>query len=97
MFLYDGFFISFISKDKDSPNSQTEGKSPIHKSSIAVAMADSIQLAAQPVSHGKAKKMAPVDRAFHDIIDAECVFIELADQDADEIDGAEGRDPADGR
>ena len=91
------FYISFLSKDKDSPNSPTEGSSPIHKSSIAVAMADSIQLAAQPVSQGKPKKMAPVDRAFHDIIDAECVFIELADQDSDEIDGAEGRDPADGR
>ena len=91
------FYISFPSKDKDSQKSPAEARSPIHKSSIAVAMADSIQLAAQPVSQGKPKKMAPVDRAFHDIIDAECVFIELADQDSDEIDGAEGRDPADKR
>ena len=69
----------------------------MHKSSIAVAMADSIQLAAQPVAKGKTKKMEPVDRAFHDIIDAECVFIELADQVSDEIDGKEEKDMTDAR
>ena len=69
----------------------------MHKSSIAVAMADSIQLAAQPVAKGNTKKMEPVDRAFHDIIDAECVFIELADQVSDEIDGKEEKDMTDGR
>ena len=41
--------------------------------------------------------MEPVDRAFHDIIDAECVFIELADQVSDEINGKEEKDMTDGR
>ena len=64
----------------------------------SAAIADTIQLAAQPVAQGKSKKLAPVDRTFHDIIDAECVFIELADRDSEEIDGAgEERDMTDGR
>ena len=87
--------------DKGSLKSPTEPSSPIHKASIAfasAAIADTIQLAAQPVAQGKTKKIAPVDRTFHDIIDAECVFIELADHGSEEIDDAEeGKDMTDGR
>ena len=63
------------------------------------AIADTIQLAAQPVTSGTTKKIVKANRMFHDIIDAECIFIELGDEanekigDEDETDIANGSCP----
>ena len=98
--LVDGEMKKNESPAKLPRQSPTDPSSPLHKASMAIAssaIADTIQLVAQPVTSGTTKKIVKANRMFHDIIDAECIFIELDDDANEEIGDEDETDIANGR
>ena len=86
--------------DKQDPPEEASRDTPsitIAPSAISQTLACQALVAAQPVTSRDMQKIGPVDRKFVDILDAECIFIELLDECDQDKDGVEETDVTDDR